>query len=310
MLASIDEQGKLTDELRAHCLAATEARLEDIYLPYNPSAGPSTRWPARPASTRSPTAARQPRRVPRCCRGGLRRRVEERARRCRRTRRRPRVLVAAGVPDLISDLRQRLSSRGRRRPASPRGQGDRGGRASDSSDFSEPFPRCRPPGPRHAARRGGGDPHADGRPGAANRPAGDGDDGAYGVRAGHRPPVRISDQGRPGRRLARRHRPLGLADQGPRPPRHRRAHAPAQGSRGRRRARLRRQPARPAARGTRRPRRRWGSTPASAPASSSPSSTRTGKVVATTSSTRMCRSASGTSRSAAGAPRRKSIAWS
>lgn len=37
VLASIEEQGKLTDELRAACAAAdTKARLEDIYLPYKP----------------------------------------------------------------------------------------------------------------------------------------------------------------------------------------------------------------------------------------------------------------------------------
>ncbi|WP_280985973.1 Tex-like N-terminal domain-containing protein, partial [Gordonia rhizosphera] len=37
VLASIDEQGKLTDELRSALLAAdTKARVEDIYLPYKP----------------------------------------------------------------------------------------------------------------------------------------------------------------------------------------------------------------------------------------------------------------------------------
>src|SRR3984885_14351803 len=37
ILASINEQGKLTDELRAHIDAAdTKARLEDLYLPYKP----------------------------------------------------------------------------------------------------------------------------------------------------------------------------------------------------------------------------------------------------------------------------------
>lgn len=37
VLASIDEQGKLTDELRAALLAAdTKSRVEDIYLPYKP----------------------------------------------------------------------------------------------------------------------------------------------------------------------------------------------------------------------------------------------------------------------------------
>ena len=37
VLASIDEQGKLTDELRAEIEAAdTKSRLEDLYLPYKP----------------------------------------------------------------------------------------------------------------------------------------------------------------------------------------------------------------------------------------------------------------------------------
>ena len=37
ILASVDEQGKLTDELRASIDAAdTKARLEDLYLPYKP----------------------------------------------------------------------------------------------------------------------------------------------------------------------------------------------------------------------------------------------------------------------------------
>ncbi|HEU0306344.1 MAG TPA: Tex-like N-terminal domain-containing protein, partial [Lysobacter sp.] len=37
VLASIDEQGKLSDELRAEILAAdSKSRLEDLYLPYKP----------------------------------------------------------------------------------------------------------------------------------------------------------------------------------------------------------------------------------------------------------------------------------
>jgi len=37
ILASVEEQGKLTDELRAQISAAdTKARLEDLYLPYKP----------------------------------------------------------------------------------------------------------------------------------------------------------------------------------------------------------------------------------------------------------------------------------
>src|SRR5438094_6985771 len=37
VLASIEEQGKLTDELKASLMAAdTKSRVEDIYLPYKP----------------------------------------------------------------------------------------------------------------------------------------------------------------------------------------------------------------------------------------------------------------------------------
>ena len=56
VLASIEEQGKLTDELRAALLAAdTKARVEDIYLPYKPKRGPRRRSRAKPASSRWPT---------------------------------------------------------------------------------------------------------------------------------------------------------------------------------------------------------------------------------------------------------------
>ena len=65
ILASIEEQGKLTGELRAViAAAATKQTLEDLYLPYKPKrvrrlrARPgSSRWPMRcspiPCSTRS-----------------------------------------------------------------------------------------------------------------------------------------------------------------------------------------------------------------------------------------------------------------
>jgi len=44
-LASIEEQGKLTDELRGAIeAAATKQTLEDLYLPYSPSAGRVHRW--------------------------------------------------------------------------------------------------------------------------------------------------------------------------------------------------------------------------------------------------------------------------
>ena len=48
ILASIDEQGKLTDELKAQIGAAdTKARLEDLYLPFRPKRRPTLRSSAR-----------------------------------------------------------------------------------------------------------------------------------------------------------------------------------------------------------------------------------------------------------------------
>ncbi|MFO0843629.1 MAG: Tex-like N-terminal domain-containing protein [Gemmataceae bacterium] len=47
ILRTIDSQGKLTDELKAAILAADNPkRLEDLYLPYKPSAA----WPGPPAT--------------------------------------------------------------------------------------------------------------------------------------------------------------------------------------------------------------------------------------------------------------------
>ena len=58
VLKSIDEQGKLTDALRAAIAAApTKQELEDIYLPFKQkSAAPKARWPANSASSRWPTS--------------------------------------------------------------------------------------------------------------------------------------------------------------------------------------------------------------------------------------------------------------
>lgn len=55
ILATIEEQGKLSDELRARiarCMDATE--LEDIYCPISPSAAPVPRWHAPKAWSRWP----------------------------------------------------------------------------------------------------------------------------------------------------------------------------------------------------------------------------------------------------------------
>ncbi len=58
VLKSIEEQGKLTPELRAALEAApTKQELEDLYLPYNRAAAPRARSPAKPASNPWPTCS-------------------------------------------------------------------------------------------------------------------------------------------------------------------------------------------------------------------------------------------------------------
>ena len=53
ILASIEEQGKLTDALRATVEAAeTKQTLEDVYLPYKPKRRTGRRVRARPAWNR------------------------------------------------------------------------------------------------------------------------------------------------------------------------------------------------------------------------------------------------------------------
>lgn len=48
ILRSIEEQGKLTPELARELNEAdSKTRLEDLYLPTNPSAAPRGRWPSR-----------------------------------------------------------------------------------------------------------------------------------------------------------------------------------------------------------------------------------------------------------------------
>ena len=55
VLKSIEEQGKLTPELRAAIdAAATKQDLEDLYLPYKPRRRTRARSPAKPASSSWP----------------------------------------------------------------------------------------------------------------------------------------------------------------------------------------------------------------------------------------------------------------
>jgi uncharacterized protein len=57
VLKSIEEQGKLTPELRAAIeFAATKQDLEDLYLPFKPGAAPRARSRVKPALSRWPTS--------------------------------------------------------------------------------------------------------------------------------------------------------------------------------------------------------------------------------------------------------------
>ncbi|WP_410505956.1 Tex family protein, partial [Intrasporangium sp.] len=143
VIASIDEQGKLTEELRAQLLAAgTKARLEDIYLPYKPKrrtkaqiaresglepladrllADPSLPPQAAAAAFIDPTTG-----VPDAAAAldGARAILVERF---------------AEDADLVGDLRERMWSQGRLTSRVREGKEEAGAKFADYFDFSEPF---------------------------------------------------------------------------------------------------------------------------------------------------------------------------
>ena len=231
------------------------------------SGGPRRRSPARPASSRSPTAARRPvasTRRPRRRRSSTPTRASPTPPAALDGARAILVERFAEDADLIGDAaRADVGAR----PAGSRkvrdGKEEAGAKFADYFDFAEPFTKL--PSHRilaHVPRREGGGP----RPHPRARSEADGA-GLSRLRAASPPRFGVADRGRPGRPVAARHRPLGLAHPDPRPPRHRPADAAVAGGRGRGGAGVRGQPARPAARRAgRHPRRRWASTPASAPA--------------------------------------------
>ena len=145
VLASIEEQGSLTDEVRAQVMAAeTKARLEDIYLPFKPKRRTKAQIAreaglepladgllADPAVSPGAAAAAfvdESRCVPDTAAAldGARAILVERF---------------AEDADLIGDLRQRLWSRGHLTAKVREGKETEGAKFSDYFDFSEPFPR-------------------------------------------------------------------------------------------------------------------------------------------------------------------------
>jgi uncharacterized protein len=145
VLASIDEQGRLTDEVRAHVLAAeTKARLEDIYLPFKPKRRTKAQVAreaglepladgllADPATSPHAAAAAfvdESRGVPdpAAALDGARAILVERF---------------AEDADLIGDLRERLWSRGQLTAKVREGKETEGAKFSDYFDFSETFPK-------------------------------------------------------------------------------------------------------------------------------------------------------------------------
>ena len=145
VLASIDEQGNLTDEVRAQVLAAeTKARLEDIYLPFKPKRRTKAQI-AREAGL-EPLAEgllADPAVSPQAAAAAF---VEE----SRGVRDAAAALDGARAilverfaedADLIGDLRERLWSRGHLTAKVREGKEAEGAKFSDYFDFSEPFPK-------------------------------------------------------------------------------------------------------------------------------------------------------------------------
>ena len=98
MLASIDEQGKLTDDLTAALLRPTPSPgSRTSTCPTSPSGGPRRRSPGKRAWNRWPTGCWPiPTLIPEDGRGDVRRRG--RRRRCRRARREPGTSSSSGQP--------------------------------------------------------------------------------------------------------------------------------------------------------------------------------------------------------------------
>ena len=141
ILASIDEQGKLTDELRASIKAAdTKARLEDLYLPYKPKR--RTKAQIARENGLEPLAdllLSEPATDPRAAAEGyLNENVADVAAALDGARA---ILVErfAEDADLIGTLRERMWSQGNLVAKVREGKAEDGNKYSDYFDFAEPF---------------------------------------------------------------------------------------------------------------------------------------------------------------------------
>jgi uncharacterized protein len=141
ILASIDEQGKLTDELRTSIKAAdTKARLEDLYLPYKPKR--RTKAQIARENGLEPLAdllLSEPATDPRAAAEGyLNENVADAAAALDGARA---ILVErfAEDADLIGTLRERMWSQGNLVAKVREGKAEDGKKYSDYFDFAEPF---------------------------------------------------------------------------------------------------------------------------------------------------------------------------
>ena len=141
ILASIDEQGKLTDELRTSINAAdTKARLEDLYLPYKPKR--RTKAQIARENGLEPLAdllLGDPGNDPKQAAAGyLSENVADVAAALEGARA---ILVErfAEDADLIGTLRERMWSQGNLLARVREGKADEGKKYSDYFDFAEPF---------------------------------------------------------------------------------------------------------------------------------------------------------------------------
>ncbi|HEY7276182.1 MAG TPA: Tex-like N-terminal domain-containing protein, partial [Trebonia sp.] len=145
ILASIDEQGKLTDELRGQINAAdTKARLEDLYLPYKPKR--RTKAQIARENGLEPLAdllLGDPATDPRAAAEGyLNENVADAAAALEGARA---ILVErfAEDADLIGELRERMWSQGNLVAKVREGKAEDGKKYSDYFDFAEPFGRLK-----------------------------------------------------------------------------------------------------------------------------------------------------------------------
>jgi uncharacterized protein len=145
ILASVAEQGKLTDELSAQIGAAdTKARLEDLYLPYKPKR--RTKAQIARENGLEPLAElllRDPATDPKDAAGGyLSENVADVAAALDGARA---ILVErfAEDADLIGQLRERMWGRGNLVAKVREGKEDAGKKYSDYFDFAEPFGRLK-----------------------------------------------------------------------------------------------------------------------------------------------------------------------